>query len=62
MGNNSKKNISSKFYSKYIEPDKDLIEQELKNSEKVLRVFERECGEGCGIDQEELITLLKEEL
>ena len=56
------KNIPFKFYSKYIEPDKDLIEQELKNTEKVLRVFERECGEGWGIYQEELVELLKKEL
>lgn len=56
------KNLPSKFYSKYIEPDKDSIEQELKRAEKVLRVFEQECGEGWDINQEELVELLKKEL
>lgn len=38
------------------------LDTELSKVERVLRVFERECGEGWGIDQQELVALLKEEL
>lgn len=50
------------LHEKYVGRDDELFNLELVRAERALRTFERECGEGWGINQEELVELLKKEL